>query len=1152
MSTPFKPYPTVADLPPRASERVKAAWRAADISSFEDWFNFGLKGGIGPFIYGLGRTIREEALNDDRDAIKRSFRWYSGGFKGKAAIDAGINEWRSQAYTGGNTSGKFKTQTTDFDGFSPDPNDSPEKKKEAVKSWLSDKGFVLEGHKVRKVNHRDGFVELFGADAHDPAGRWDCSSIGGKWFCYFTADEYNAQKQKLKAQTDKYVNAILDNSSVGWGGNITDADKTRKQEADLKKKNAQAEKNFNDRYGIKKELADPKDILKVRNLNAQAALILGMPKMRQVNGTNLLREVKSNIASTPGEAGKVMDRLNTCSLINYDGSPEALVNILANPHDVRSFLCASPAELSHLQPVLDFYIEHKDDKSPTGVMHERICFSDHTLGDQVVQLAKARRSKKQIADKILNTRGTVGTNVGIKSFDWVFNNKHQGDKTLKASITLHFSNVTELLNEKYLNLVFAARPHPQSRVTKEEEVNSLYRKADQRVKFMKSGDFSKVIPPGENPTAIEDIPTSGPVSQDAPRLKVLVGWADPPPSPYSSLKGEAYRNFHTAVEYTKRIVILKCHQYNLDFQQNGSVNLNLDYIGGIDAFLSDPDTSNVFDMVPMKSDEIMSRRVFINIFEDPDPEDTGDPGALLERSYLASAWEKGYLHRQAKDESNRIQTADGATRIGVSKAGLLYELKTLKMFKRYYQKVAISSSDKKIRELSKYEDVLKAALNEVDHIHEDLIYSSMMDYLSTSGKVYYATVRKRYITGVDDITNIDLSNKVGRRLVLGTGSKPGLNIQFKGTAAAGAISRLRDRWNKAAAGARKNQVEKGTAEKESADLFLDPTSDDCVDNELEPNRINLFYIRLGDLIDLLLCGMKDKPNSEMILGSFYPSLVGIPNTKDSDLYALADLPISMDYFGHWFLTNFVAIRKKPKVSFRRFMDNLLMDLVAPLFNGVLYDKTSAANRGRFTFTFSSIATPVVLPRSADVTGTGDKIPRIINEDDLREASREAGRGALTDPEAQRSYFLAYVKQMDQKLCGDPVKDYERGIVHLMIGTDRGIVKNFKFSQQQNQYFQAAKIEEGNQAGGLFLPQNATLTCVGSTFFRNGQKIYINADFGMGNAAAQLGIGGYYTIVAVENIIEPGKFESTLQCTFTKPKWSGCEATPKRAPVESED
>ena len=80
---------------------------------------------------------------------------------------------------------------------------------------------------------------------------------------------------------------------------------------------------------------------------------------------------------------------------------------------------------------------------------------------------------------------------------------------------------------------------------------------------------------------------------------------------------------------------------------------------------------------------------------------------------------------------------------------------------------------------------------------------------------------------------------------------------------------------------------------------------------------------------------------------------------------------------------------------------------------------------------------------------------------------------------------------------------------------------------------------------MFLPQNAVLTCVGSTFFRNGQKIYINADFGMGEAAAQLGIGGYYTIVTVENVIEPGKFESTLHCTFTKPKWSGCTSTPKR-------
>ena len=103
----------------------------------------------------------------------------------------------------------------------------------------------------------------------------------------------------------------------------------------------------------------------------------------------------------------------------------------------------------------------------------------------------------------------------------------------------------------------------------------------------------------------------------------------------------------------------------------------------------------------------------------------------------------------------------------------------------------------------------------------------------------------------------------------------------------------------------------------------------------------------------------------------------------------------------------------------------------------------------------------------------------------------------------------------------------------MLGADRGLVKNFKFSQVDIPYLKEMQIEGENYAQAVFLPQNVDITMVGNTLFRNGQTLYVNADFGLGAAAQKLGIGGYYTVVRVENTLGLGKFETRLKCILVK-------------------
>jgi hypothetical protein len=72
--------------------------------------------------------------------------------------------------------------------------------------------------------------------------------------------------------------------------------------------------------------------------------------------------------------------------------------------------------------------------------------------------------------------------------------------------------------------------------------------------------------------------------------------------------------------------------------------------------------------------------------------------------------------------------------------------------------------------------------------------------------------------------------------------------------------------------------------------------------------------------------------------------------------------------------------------------------------------------------------------------------------------------------------------------------------------------------------------------------------VGNPIFRPGMLIYINPSAILDTPArkvsqiqasksSQIGIGGYYLITKVENVIEGGKFETQMQAIFTSDMWA---------------
>jgi hypothetical protein len=130
----------------------------------------------------------------------------------------------------------------------------------------------------------------------------------------------------------------------------------------------------------------------------------------------------------------------------------------------------------------------------------------------------------------------------------------------------------------------------------------------------------------------------------------------------------------------------------------------------------------------------------------------------------------------------------------------------------------------------------------------------------------------------------------------------------------------------------------------------------------------------------------------------------------------------------------------------------------------------------------------------------------------------------------------------------------KGIYHLFLAADRGIVKEASFSKVDAPYLREARIQQDslNPLAQLAATYNCTLKLIGNTIFWPGQYIYINpVGYGsglgqpdlLGSPSNQLGLGGYHLITGVSCFIEDGRFETEVKALFEF-SGDGCPSLPK--------
>jgi hypothetical protein len=289
--------------------------------------------------------------------------------------------------------------------------------------------------------------------------------------------------------------------------------------------------------------------------------------------------------------------------------------------------------------------------------------------------------------------------------------------------------------------------------------------------------------------------------------------------------------------------------------------------------------------------------------------------------------------------------------------------------------------------------------------------------------------------------------------------------------------------------------------------------------------VRIYYLRFGDIIDAALKAGVSREDYGVVLGSIAPHQVGSSGTPKMQNFSIAEIPISIEYFGQWFLEKIVN-QERMTLSFRDFTVSLLKDLLEPVLAQRIAAGSKTFSNVHFDFTVAHSYNP--LQRGLSYTGP-----------ELKEAITPPNFIMATKPAYH--YFVVGTHVPSKNKKGNRSQDEADGIYHLVLGADRGLVKTWSFSEKKMPYLRAMNISNANFGKALVLPQDVSLTMIGNTLFQNGQLIYINADMGLGTVVArELNLGGYYRVVKSENTITPAKYETNLTCMWESSPWRGEE------------
>jgi hypothetical protein len=331
-------------------------------------------------------------------------------------------------------------------------------------------------------------------------------------------------------------------------------------------------------------------------------------------------------------------------------------------------------------------------------------------------------------------------------------------------------------------------------------------------------------------------------------------------------------------------------------------------------------------------------------------------------------------------------------------------------------------------------------------------------------------------------------------------------------------------------------------------------------------RMSFFF--LSDMVYFILDslykndGAKDEREEQIkvILSSFS---VNIPFVGNTDVN-LGQIPVELETFTKWYKEQIID-KEIEFISFLDFIKRLAFYLITDIFHNVCIDEEKTNTLSFMTSAINSVKVGIgdkkaggmqqILSKSPSENGPVLNVEKFYNKaddaDDLPlSTSSKFAQGLQPSDFVQYLLIYPHHKPETNKGRGLAVEDAKRGVHHLYIGSDRGILKNVTFSKSDIQFIREARMMAQGQNTLLQLSSlyRANIKMIGNTIFYPGMLLYLNPfgfggmDFGLPhqgpgnqeqpNLSNIMGIGGYQKIVKVSSTInESGKFETDVECIF---------------------
>lgn len=251
---------------------------------------------------------------------------------------------------------------------------------------------------------------------------------------------------------------------------------------------------------------------------------------------------------------------------------------------------------------------------------------------------------------------------------------------------------------------------------------------------------------------------------------------------------------------------------------------------------------------------------------------------------------------------------------------------------------------------------------------------------------------------------------------------------------------------------------------------------------------------------------------------------------------IAHIPISIKYFQEWFVNNVVRPQREI-YPLLKFMKDMCSGIIGKAFGNICFNK-SLPTQVKFD---TSIFTQAGTRRLGEQFGQIDRDTFKKNIDEGRKVAARSADAAASSPA-----LVLYSVDSKPAAEGKRGEDHAQGIYHYAMGARCGLAKKISFNRVDQPYLREARIAKVGALGAEQLRELYTveIDMVGNTLHKNGQYLYVepitigSGDFEYGkdkrshnhvrsptrNLAQRLGFGGYYLITSVASSISDAGFD----------------------------